>query len=192
MDFDGGNVTRRGLAHAANAFARPAVAALAAALSVMLGGCFLSEQAKFPLSGGAAAFGEGGRYDVFEHVDGDTYKRQETFVLTHRPDGAYDFLNEKGETLTMLLYPVAAGLFVGQSASTEADKSGFTYVVLRITGNEAVLYVPQCDDQDKDKLAAAKVEVHERFECYIDKVTDPAALFAAVKLGDPVSKLVRQ
>jgi hypothetical protein len=161
------------------------------AFAALLGGCFLSEEAKFPASSAAAPFGEGGRYDVFEHGEGDTYKRQETFGVKHRPDGAYDFTNEKGESAMMAFYRVADGLFVVQSPATPGDKGGFAYVVFRVAGNEAFLHIPQCNGQDADKLAAAHVDVRG-LECYIDGVADPAGLFAGMKLGEPISKMVRQ
>ena len=164
-----------------------------AMLAALLGGCFLSEQAKFPLSAAAPALGEGGRFDIFEHEAGDRYKAQaEVLVLKRRPDGAYDFTNEKGESSPISLHRVAPDLFVGQSASTRGDKTAFAYVMFRVAGNEAFLYIPQCEAQDQAKLAAAKVEVRGQLECYIDGVADPAALFASFKLGDPVSKLVRK
>jgi hypothetical protein len=91
----------------------------------------------------------------------------------------------------MSLHAVGAGLFVGQ-ASPSKDRPGFGYVVFRMTGNETVLYLPQCDKQDKSVLSAAAVEMYGRFECIVDRVADPAALFKQLERGNPVSKLVRE
>jgi hypothetical protein len=190
MTWEGGMPMGRTISNMQR-LAKALTGGIVAAASVLLGGCFLSEEAKFPPASAVAAFGEGGRYDVFEHVEGDTYKRQETFVVKRRPDGAYDFTNEKGESSAMPFFQVAGDRFVVQSPATPGSKGGFAYVVFRIAGNEAFLYIPQCEAQDKDKLAAARVELRG-LECFIDMATDPAALFATVKLGDPVSKMVRQ
>jgi hypothetical protein len=50
--------------------------------------------------------------------------------------------------------------------------------------------VPQCDKQDPAVLSANGVVQRDKFECSIDKVTDPAKLFAALTAGEPTSKLV--
>jgi hypothetical protein len=164
-----------------------------AAISVLATGCFQSEQPKFPLAGAAAPFGEGGRFVVYEWVAGDRFDRQEVFMITRRPDRSYDLVNEKGEVLTMSLHAVGGDRFAGQAAdSKEPDKTSYSYVVFRVAGNEAVLYIPQCDKQDQAILKASGVELIGRFDCFIDRVADPAALFKQIDLGDPVSKLVRE
>jgi hypothetical protein len=61
-----------------------------------------------------------------------------------------------------------------------------------INGNEAHLYVPQCNDQDKAKLAGFGVAPLGRYECGIDRVADPAELFAGLNLREPASKMVRE
>jgi hypothetical protein len=65
-------------------------------------------------------------------------------------------------------------------------------MVLRFTGSEAVLHLPQCDRQDQAVLAAAGVEAKSRFECIVDRVANPAGLFRGLELGEPISKLVRE
>ncbi len=65
-------------------------------------------------------------------------------------------------------------------------------LVFRFSGNEALLYAPQCSDQDRVKMELLGVEVNSQFECTIDHVTDPAGLFGKVDLGEPVSKMVRE
>jgi hypothetical protein len=158
--------------------------------ALFLSGCFVSEQAKFPLTEAAAPFGDGGRYVVYEHLGDGQYKRQELFVIKLQPDRSYEFVNEKGETLVMSLYALGENLFVGQAK--EKDKSGYAYVAFRVTGSEAILLAPQCSDQDKVALQALGVEINSQFECVIDKVADPAGLFNRVDLGKPISKLVRE
>jgi hypothetical protein len=161
------------------------------AAGTLLAGCFQSEQPKFPLASSAVPFGDGGRYVVYEWVAGDRFDRQEIFAITRRADRGYDFVNEKGQTLAMSLHALGDGLFLGQ-ASPSRKQPGYGYVVFRMTGNEAVLYLPQCDKQDKTVLNAAGVETRGQFECVIDGVADVPALFKRLELGNPVSKLVRE
>lgn len=164
---------------------------LLAASGLLLAGCFQSEQPKFSLAGAAAPFGDGGRHVVYEWVAGDRFDRQEVFVIRRRPDRSYEFMNEKGQSAAMSLHALGGGLFVGQARPSK-DRPGYGYVVFRMTDNEAVLYLPQCDKQDKTMLSTAGVEVSGRFECIIDRVADPTALFKQLELGNPVSKLVRE
>jgi hypothetical protein len=161
------------------------------AICVLLAGCFQSEQPRFPLTEAAAPFGDGGRYVVYERVAGDRYERQEVFVITRRADRAYEFVNEKGETLIMSLHALGGDRFVGQ-ASPDKTRPGYGYVVLRVAGNEAMLYLPQCDKQDKALLQAAGVEMNGEYECIVDRVGDPVGLFRRLELGEPTSKLVRE
>src|SRR5712671_1007798 len=165
----------------------PGALLVLAAICVLLAGCFQSEQSKFPLANAAAPFGDGGRYIVYERLAGDRFERQEVFVITRRPDRAYDFVNEKGETLTMSLHALGGDRFVGQ-ASPDKSRPGYGYWVLRTSGNETMLYLPQCDKQDKAALKAAGVEMNGEYECIVDRVADPAGLFKQLDLGGPASK----
>jgi hypothetical protein len=166
---------------------------LVSALALPLASCFSSEQPRFPLAGAAAPFGEGGRYVVYEHVADNRYQRQEMFVIKRRADRAYDFVNEKGEVLTISLHEVGSQLFAGQAkAEKDKDKPGYGYVMFRIIGAEAVLHAPQCDQQDKVMLEAFGVEISSAYDCIIDRVADPGGLFKRLDLGQPVSKLVRE
>lgn len=165
---------------------------LVSALALPLAGCFSSEQPKFPLADAAAPFGDGGRYVVYEHVADNRYQLQEVFVINRRPDRAYDFVNEKGEVLTISLHAVGGNLFAGQTkVENEKDKPGYGYVMFRVAGNETVLHAPQCDQQDKAMLKAFGVEI-SGYDCLIDRVADPAGLFKQLDPGQPVSKLVRE
>ena len=170
---------------------RAASLVLVAVLSSFLSGCFISEEPKFPLASAVSPFGEGGRYGVFERGDGNQYKRQEAFVIKRRADGAYDFTNEKGEVLTISFYPLSDGQFISQ-AKSDKDQPGYGYAVFRFSGNEALLYAPQCSDQDKVKMELLGVEVNGQFECVVDHVTDLTGLFGKVDLGEPISKMVRE
>jgi hypothetical protein len=168
--------------------------AVIAAASVLLAGCFESEQPKFPLASAAAPFGEGGRYVVYERVENDQFKRQEVFVIKRRPDRAYDFVNEKSEVVRISLHAIGGDRFAGQANNEQEkdkDKPAYAYVVFRVTGSEVLLHIPQCDEQDKAALATLQVEIG-RFECMIDRVADPAGLFKQLDLGKPISKLVRE
>ena len=165
-----------------------------AAAGALLAGCFESEQPKFPLESATAPFGDGGRYVVYEREENDQFKRQEVFVIKRRPDRAYDFVNEKGEAIRISLHALGGDLFAGQANNEQEkdkDKPAYAYVVFRVTGSEALLHIPQCDEQDKAMLATFQVEIG-RFECMIDRVADPRALFKRLDLGKPISKLVRE
>jgi hypothetical protein len=161
------------------------------AIHLLLAGCFQSEQPKFPLAGAAAPLGNGGRYALYERGPDNRYQRQEVVVIKRRGDGGYDFVDEKGETQTVSFHALGGDLFVGQ-AQAEKDQPGYGYAVVRMAAGEAVVYVPQCDDQDKAALAASGVEVNGQLECILDRVGDAPALFKRLDLGEPVSKLVRE
>lgn len=159
------------------------------ALCLVLAGCFTSAQPKFPLTSAVAAFGEGGRYVSYERKDDGHYEKDETFTVRHRPDGAYDFIDSKGEPESVSLHRIGPDLYVAQGVAK--DKNRTDYVVLRGTGQEMVGYAPECSKQDATKMEALGVEIR-RQECVIDRVADPAGLFTALDLGAPTSKLVRE
>jgi hypothetical protein len=52
----------------------------AAALSILLSGCFTSQTPKFPMSSAVPALGDGGRYVMSNHVGKGKFKREQ--VLT--------------------------------------------------------------------------------------------------------------
>jgi hypothetical protein len=164
---------------------------LLTAMCLTVAGCLQSEQPKFPLTDAAAPLGEGGRYALYERGPNNRYERQEALVIKRRSDRAYDFVDEKGETQTVSFHALGDGLFVAQ-AKAEKDQPGYGYAVLRVSGGETLVYVPQCDAQDKAVLTAAGVEVNGQLECVLDKVGDAPALFKRLNLGEPVSKLRRE
>jgi hypothetical protein len=164
---------------------------LLTAICLLLAGCLQSEQPKFPLADAATPLGEGGRYAVYERGADNRYQRQEAVVIKRRSDRAYDFVDEKGETQMVSFHALGGDLFIAQ-AKAEKDQPGYGYAVMRMTGSETLVYVPQCDAQDKSVLAAAGVEVNAQLECILDKVGDVPTLFKRLDLGEPVSKLVRE
>jgi hypothetical protein len=164
-------------------------AALAA--SFLLSGCFFSETPKFPAASAVAAFGDGGRFQGYDRTEDGRYKKADEaiIIVKHRGDGGYDFVDEKDKVQPISFYPVVGGNFVGQAL--EDGKSRYSYIIFRIAGNEAFIYVPDCDKQDKAQLEKLGVAIGQ-FECNIDRVADPAAFFASLTLGEPTSKLVRE
>jgi hypothetical protein len=163
----------------------------AVAACLLLSGCFSSETPKFPLASAAAPFGDGGRYQGYERTDGDNFKKDEIITVKRRTDGGYDFVNQKGEVQPISFHRVAGENFVGQ-ASPETGKTRYAYVIFRVAGNEAFVYLPDCEKQDKAQMEKLGVVFVGRYECAIDRVADPAAFFASLTLGEPTSKLVRE
>ncbi len=161
---------------------------VALAMSFLLAGCFGSQQPAFPLSSAVPALGAGGRYETFERVDGKDKPAGEVTVRP-RGDGAYDFVNDKGASNPVSFHPIADGLHVAQ-IKLESD-AGYGYAMLRVNGDEALIVPAECDRQDQAKMVALGVEIRGRFECRIDKVADPAAFFAGLAKGDPISKMVK-
>jgi hypothetical protein len=137
---------------------------LLGAIGPVLSGCFQSDGPKFPPGTAAAPFGDGGLYVVYEYV-----------------------------AIAVSFHTVTEDRFVGQTRSgKDPDDKTYGYLMLRVTGKEALLYLPRCDEQDQATLAAYKVEMLNKLECSIDRVVDPVGLFKALRLGHPVSKLVRE
>ena len=165
--------------------------ALVMALAPLLAGCFMSDAPKFQLAGAAAPFGAQARYGLYERGEDKNFSRQEMVLVKRRGDGAYEFINDKGEVVPISLHDVGNGRFVGQSKS-EKDRPGYSYLVFRVNGPEVLVYLPDCAEQDKALLARFGVEIRANDECAIDRVADPAGLFAAVELGEPSSKMMRE
>jgi hypothetical protein len=162
-------------------------AASALALFFLLAGCFTSSQPKFPLTTAVAAFGDGGRYVGYERTSDGSFKRDEAFNVRRRPDGAYDFVDAKGKVTTLSLHRIGPDRFVAQAR----EGGSVHYVILQVRGKEVLAFHPDCNKDDAAKLKAQGVDVRQ-YECVIDGVTDPTALFAALHLGEPGSKMVRE
>ena len=164
---------------------------LALALSTLLAGCFGSDRPMFPPESGVRALGPG-RYAVLEQY-GDQSKPSEYMEVRQR-GGVYDFINEKGAVNPVSFHQIAGGLHVAQVGGMPragTDQKGYGYALFKIDGREALVYVVECDKQDKAMLAAARVEIRGQYECFIDNVADPAAFFDGLKRSDPPTRMVR-
>ena len=171
---------------------RRLAAGFALALSTLLSGCFGSDRPMFAAESAARAL-EPGRYGLFEQY-GDQSKPSEYMDVRLRGN-VYDFINEKGAVNPVSFHPIAGGLFVAQVGGMpqrNGDKKGYGYALFKIDGREALVYVVECDKQDKAMLASAGVEIRSQYECFIDNVANPAAFFAGLKRSDPPSRMVRE
>jgi hypothetical protein len=167
-------------------------AAVVTLLSVLLSGCFGSERPMFPPQSGVHAL-EPGRYALFEQY-GDHSKPSEYMEIRQR-GSIYDFVNEKGAVNPVSFHPLPSGMHVAQVGDMPqpgTDKKGYGYALFKINGREALVYVVECDKQDKAMLAAARVEIRGQYECFIDNVANPAAFFAGLKRTDPPSRMARE
>lgn len=163
---------------------------LALALAVLLSGCFASDKPMFAPESAVRTL-EPGRYAVFEPGDD---KPSEHIELRLRGN-VYDFINEKGAVNPVTFHPIADGLHVAQVGDVPlrtTDRKGYGFAVFKISGPEALVYVLECDKQDKTMLAALGVEIRDQYECFLDNVANPAAFFAGLKRGDRPSKMVRE
>ena len=167
-------------------------AAFALVLSTLLSGCFGSDRPMFPPEGGVPAL-EGGRYGVFEQYDDQT--KPSEYMEVRQRGSVYDFVNEKGAVNPVSFHPIAGGMHVAQVGGLKqpgTNKTGYGYALFRISSREALVYVVECDKQDKAMLAAARVEIRGQYECFIDNVANPAAFFAGLKRTDKPTKMIRQ
>ena len=95
-----------------------------------------------------------GRYGLY----GDQTKPSEYMEVKLRPDGVYDFINEKGAVNPVTLHPIAGGLHVAQVGLVPRDgtnRKGYGYAILQIGGPEVRVYVVRMHKQDRPKLIAA-------------------------------------
>jgi hypothetical protein len=159
------------------------------ALSTLLSGCFASDIRMFSPASAVRALGDGGRYATFEIIDGKE-KPSDPMLVRPRAGGGYDFVTEKGATNPVTFHPVAGGLHVAQ---VKLDGSqGYGYLVARVSPNGLTVIPAECDRQDMRKMDALGVVRRNQYECRIDKVADPAAFFAGLAFGAPVSRMVRE
>jgi hypothetical protein len=167
-------------------------AAFALAVSALLSGCFTSDRPMFASEDGVSAL-EPGRYALFEQY-GDQSMPSE-YMEIRRRGSVYDFVNEKGAVNPVSFHVIAGGVLVvqvGGMPRSGTDKTGYGYALFKINGREALVYVLECDKQDKAMLEAARVDIRGQYECLIDNVADPAAFFAALKRSDPPSRMVKE
>jgi hypothetical protein len=184
-----------------SALRRSASFAAAVALSLGLGGCFMSQQPLFTEASAVAAVGDGGHYLAYEKI-GNRYKRDEAVEL-RRHDNGYDYINEKGAVTPLTLHPLGKNLFAIQAKN---ESGGYVYARLRLLGNVGFVEVPDCDKQSLDKLRALGIVVRESelakaltgrdhvqtHECLLDGVSEINKAFATIRFGAPTGKLVRQ
>src|SRR4051794_5641954 len=160
--------------------------------TALLSGCFGSDKPMFAPETAVRAL-EPGRYGVFEQYGDQT--RPSEYMEVRQRGKAYDFINEKGAVNPVTFHPIAGGLFVAQVGGMpqrSTDKNGYGYALFKIDGRQALVYVVECDKQDKTMLAAARVEIRGQYGCFIDNVADPAAFFAGLKQSAPPSRMVRE
>ncbi len=162
----------------------------AALICLALAGCFYSEQPKFPLTSAVAIVGDGGRFAYYERDAKGAFQQHAIYDIRHRNDGAYDVVNDSGGVTLASVHPIANGMLVMQ-ATPQDNKLSTAYFVVQAAGEEVLIYVPDCNKQDKGKLPGFGVVIGLPDKCLIDRVADPAALFATLKLGDPTGKIVR-
>lgn len=160
---------------------------LALAVSLLLAGCFSSQKPMFPQESAVRLLGDGGRFKTFERVGGKD-KPGDPMTIRARPNGSYDFVNQRGKATPATFHAIADGMHVAQ-LKLDGDQ-GYGYILVRATGKEVAIIPADCDKQDQAKLREAGVEISGQHECRIDKVADPAAFFAQLKRGESVSKMV--
>ncbi len=160
---------------------------LVAALSVLLSGCFTSEQPVFPASSAVATLGDGGRYVMFEHVGKGQFRKQGPMTVKKLSDGTYELTRGK-TVLPISFHDVGNGVMVAQ-AKPDDNKHAYGYLFVTRKGNETFLHLPQCDKQDPAVLDANGVIHRDKWECSVDKVSDPGKLFTALTIGEAKFKI---
>ena len=116
--------------------------ALLLAGATLLSGCFESSAPKFALAGATRIFGTGGRYTVYEHIEGDQYKRQEILTMRSYARIALSF--------TALLTPLWGQDYldtVVERARKEFQVPGIAVAVVK-DGKVFVLYRAEDDSGD--------------------------------------------
>ena len=161
-------------------------------VTALLSGCFASDKPMFAPETAVRAL-EPGRYGLFEPY-GDQTKPSEYMEVRQRGN-IYDFVNEKGAVNPVTFHPIAGGLFVaqvGEMPQRSGDSKGYGYALFKVEGREALVYVVECEKQNKAMLAILGVEFRGQYECFIDNVANPGAFFAGLKRSDPPSRMVRE
>jgi hypothetical protein len=167
----------------------------AAELSILLSGCFTSQTPRFPMSSAVPALGDGGRYVMSNHVGKGKFKREQVLTVKRLPDGAYELIPDKldksgkARPPQLSFHEVGNGVTIAQARGPEDNSHPYAYLFLIRKGKELLLDLPQCDKQDAAVLDANGVTFRDKWECSIDKVADPAKLFAALTPGEPDIKL---
>jgi hypothetical protein len=160
-----------------------------ALLGALLSGCFASDRPLFSAETAVLALGNGGRYATYEILDGKE-KPSDPMVVRPGPGNVYDFIDEKGVATPVTFHHLSGEEHVAQVKL--AGDSGYGYIVVRIN-EKGVFPIPaDCNKQNEAKMTALGVVRRNQYECRIDKVADPAAFFAGLTRGDPISRMVRE
>jgi hypothetical protein len=162
---------------------------LTIALDTLLSGCFASDRPMFAPDTAVAVLGDGGKYATFEQDQGKG-KPSDPLEVRARPGNVYDFINQKGRAAPVTFHALPNGEHVAQ-VRLEGD-SGYGYVLARVTAKDVLIVPAECNKQDAAKMAALGVVPRNQFECRIDKVADPVALFVGLKRSEPVSRMERR
>jgi hypothetical protein len=166
--------------------ARGALALLALGL---LSACMTSKRPLFDAATGVAALGDGGTYGSFERQEDGSFKRDATIKVT-REGTTYAFINsdQDAKPTPITFHPLREKIFVGQATT---PKGGYAYLVFRFDGADIFIHVPDCEKQDKARVAALGARI-ERLECKLDGVGDAKAFFDMLDIGQPHAKMVRE
>jgi len=168
-------------------------AAWALTFALLLAGCFTSSQPKLPLAQAVPALGDGGRYGAYERSSDGAYKRDETITMRKRADGGYDYIDSKNKVTPLSFYRIGPNLYVAQAIREDGHSADYVAVRVNDDGKEALTYPLDCTKQDTAKVKSLGVEITDQGRvCNIDKVADPLALLAGLKLGEPSGKMVRE
>jgi hypothetical protein len=162
------------------------------ALLLLLAGCISATKPMFPVDRGVQVLGDGGRYATYERTSDGKFKKDETITVRPRDKTHYDFINAEGKVTPIAFFPMPGGLYLGQAEVKSKTETSYGFLIIRIKGSDVLIHAPQCANQDKAKLTALGVTLRGKYECVIDGVADPAALFAALDIGPVVSMMVRE
>jgi len=168
---------------------RRITAFLTIALATLLSGCFASDRPMFSPDTAVRALGDGGKYGTFEQDQGKE-KPSDPLEVRARPGNVYEFINQKGHATPVTFHALPNGEHVAQ-VKLEGD-SGYGYVLARVTPKDVLIVPAECNKQDAAKMAALGVVQRNQYECRIDKVADPVALFVGLKLSEQVSRMTKE
>jgi hypothetical protein len=163
------------------------------AFALLLTGCFISDRPMFSAASTVQPL-QAGRYGLVGEY-GDPNKPSEYMEVKLRPDGGYDFINEKGAVNPVTFHPIRGGLHVAQVGLVPqrgTDKKGYGYAIFQIDGRQARVHVVECGKQDSRKLIAAGVVIRGEYECAIDAIADPAAFFSGLQYNEPATRMMRE
>ena len=153
-----------------------------AALSVLLSACFSSESRNSPRRRRSRPSATAGAMSCSSMSATASSSKQRTLTVKQTLDGSLRIRWREDDSADLVprrrqrrhRRPGQAG---------RNNKHAYGYLILTRKGKELLLHLPQCDKQDPAVLAANGVVHRDKCECSIDKVSDPAKLFAALDPG---------